>query len=95
MSKVSKKQSKVPQKASSNVLKKPLKPRTLRKLQKSRPKRYMNPFLCFAHEERKLANNGHILADWKAAHKGLGSKWRSSFQLSRPDWKVNPIKEMI
>ena len=37
----------------------------------------MNPFLCFAHEERKIANNGHLVADWKAAHKGLGSKWRS------------------
>ena len=37
----------------------------------------MNPFLCFSREERKIANNGHLLADWKAAHKGLGSKWRS------------------
>ena len=77
MPKVSKNKSKVPQLASRNVLKKPLKPRALRKLQKSRPKRYMNPFLCFAHEERKIAHNGHLLADWKAAHKGLGSKWRS------------------
>ena len=77
MPKVANKQSKVPRKASKNVFRKPLKSRDLRKLQKSRPKRYMNPFLCFAHEERKIANNGHLLADWKAAHKGLGTKWRS------------------
>ena len=49
----------------------------MRKLQGSRPKRYMNPFLLFAHEERKKAKNGHLLPEWKAAHKGLGGKWRA------------------
>jgi len=49
----------------------------LRKLQKSRPKRYMTPYLCFLHEERKKANNGQLLSKWNAAHKGLGSKWRA------------------
>merc|ERR1711981_691167 len=43
---------------------------------KLKPKRYMNPFLCFAHEERKKSRGGHLLSDWKAAHKGLGGKWR-------------------
>ena len=37
----------------------------------------MNPFLCFAHEERKKSRGGHLLSDWKAAHKGLGAKWRA------------------
>merc|ERR1712243_323091 len=37
----------------------------------------MNPFLCFAHEERAKAKNGHLLSDWKAAHKGLGGKWKA------------------
>ena len=37
----------------------------------------MTPFLCFAHEERKKAKNGHLLPEWKAAHKGLGGKWRA------------------
>merc|ERR1711981_527321 len=44
---------------------------------KLKPKRYMNPFLCFAHEERKKSRGGHLLSDWKAAHKGLGGKWRA------------------
>ena len=62
---------------SKNGLRKTLISRDLRKLQKSRPKRYMNPFLCFAHEQRKKANNGHLLTEWKAAHKGLGAKWHA------------------
>merc|ERR1712198_496402 len=49
----------------------------LRRLQKERPRRFMNPFLCYAHEQRMKAKNGHLLSDWKAAHKGLGSKWRA------------------
>merc|ERR1719284_465152 len=24
-----------------------------------------------------MARNGHLLSDWKAAHKGLGAKWRA------------------
>ena len=37
----------------------------------------MNPFLCFAHEERQKAKNGHLLPEWRSAHKGLGGKWRA------------------
>ena len=37
----------------------------------------MNPFICFAHEQRKKANNGRLLTEWKAAHKGLGAKWHA------------------
>merc|ERR1712150_378932 len=59
------------------VSKRAVKPRALRRLQKTRPKRYMNPFLCFAHEERKKAKSGQLLPEWKAAHKGLGAKWRA------------------
>merc|ERR1711874_90343 len=51
--------------------------RDLRVLQKSISKRYMNPFICFLHEERKKASNGKLLSDWKTAHKDLGSKWRA------------------
>merc|ERR1712088_1043766 len=47
------------------------------KLEKSRPRRFMNQFLCFAHEESMKVRNGHLLSDWKAAHKGLGGKWRA------------------
>merc|ERR1711890_214351 len=43
--------------------------------------RYMNPFLCFAHELRKKAKGVHsgsdLVSDWKIAHKGLGAKWRA------------------
>merc|ERR1712001_106565 len=64
-----------------NIVKRPVKSKLLRKLQKSRPKRYMNPFLCFSHEVRKNAKGTHsaasLLPDWKAAHKGLGAKWRA------------------
>lgn len=49
----------------------------LRRLQRSRPKRYMNPFLCFIHEEIVKAKKGTLLPAWKSAHKGLGGKWRA------------------
>merc|ERR1712072_1569993 len=52
-------------------------PRALCKLQKSKPKRYMNPYLCFLQEQRKLFKGGKLLSDWRLAHKGLGAKWRA------------------
>ena len=81
MTKVKKKQRKGKQSVMKKATRKPVKSKLLRKLQKSRPKRYMNPFLCFAHELRKKAKGVHsgsdLLSDWKAAHKGLGAKWRA------------------
>merc|ERR1712141_986270 len=77
MTKVAKRTTKASQSMKKKVSRKSIKSRPLRKLQKSRPKRYMNPFLCFAHEERKKWNSGRLLSDWRAAHKGLGSKWRA------------------
>jgi len=77
MTKLNKIQAKAAQKASKKVLKRRVKPRSVRKLEKSRPRRFMNPFLCFAHEERVKAKNGHLLSEWKAAHRGLASKWRA------------------
>ena len=77
MTKVGKMQAKAAQKASKKVMRKRVKSRMVRRLEKSRPRRFMNPFLCFAHEERMKAKNGHLVADWKAAHKGLGGKWRA------------------
>jgi len=65
------------QKSSKTLLRKTVKPKSIRKLEKTRPRKFMNPFLCFAHEERAKAKNGHLLSDWKAAHKGLGAKWRA------------------
>merc|ERR1712198_435499 len=64
-------------KSSEKLLRKKVKSKDLRKLEKIRPRKFMNPFLCFAHEERAKAKNGHLLSDWKAAHKGLGAKWRA------------------
>ena len=84
MSKVAKKasrKSKVSKSAlkrSKSAIKKhnrPVKSRALRKLQKSRPKKYLNAFLCFAQEVRRKAKGGHLVSEWKAAHKGLGGKW--------------------
>jgi len=81
MTKVEKKQPKATQSMKKKAIRKPVKSKLLRKLQKSRPKRYMNPFLCFARELRKKAKGVHsgsdLLSDWKAAHKGLGAKWRA------------------
>jgi len=81
MTKVEKKQLKATKRMRKNIVKRAVKSKLLRKLQKSRPKRYMNPFLCFAHEARKNAKGIHsvtsLLSDWKAAHKGLGAKWRA------------------
>ena len=81
MTKVEKKQTKAAQGMNKKTIRKPVKSKLLRKLQKSRPKRYMNPFLCFAHEVRKNAKGVHsgsdLVSDWKAAHKGLGAKWRA------------------
>merc|ERR1712154_121047 len=68
---------KAAQKASKKVIRKRVKSRMVRRLEKSRPRRFMNQFLCFAHEERMKAKNGRLLSDWKAAHKGLGGKWRA------------------
>merc|ERR1712198_125800 len=70
-------QTKATQKANKKVLRKRVKSKSIRRLEKERPRKFMNPFLCFAHEERVKANNGHLLSDWKAAHKGLGAKWRA------------------
>ena len=75
MSKVAKKTSKIARTASKKGQKRVVKSRALRKLQKSRPKRYMNPFFCFMHEERKKAKEEHLLPAWRTAHKGLGSQW--------------------
>merc|ERR1712179_492572 len=69
--------SKMKQNTKSKTSKTQMSSKELRNLQKSRPKRYMTPFLCFLHEERKKANNGQLLSNWKAAHKGLGAKWRA------------------
>merc|ERR1711894_787658 len=69
--------SKMKQNTKSKTSKTRMSSKELRKLQKSRPKRYMTPFLCFLHEERKKANNNQLLSNWKAAHKGLGYKWRA------------------
>jgi len=77
MTKLEKMQTKATQKANKKVLRKRVKSRALRRLEKERPRRYMNPFICFAHEEKMKARNGHLLSDWKAAHKGLGAKWRA------------------
>ena len=77
MAKVSKKTTKASQNMKKKGARKTIRPRVLRKLQKSRPKRYMNPFLCFAHEERKKARGGHLLSDWKAANKGIGAERRA------------------
>merc|ERR1712141_967596 len=77
MSKVAMKHSKGSRKASKKAHKRPVKSRNLRRLQRSRPKRFMNPFLCFLHEERKKAKNGHLISEWKAAHRGLGGKCRA------------------
>ena len=77
MTKLAKIQAKAAQKASKKVIRKQVKSRMVRRLEKSRPRRFMNQFLCFAHEERMKARNGHLLSDWKAAHKGLGGKWRA------------------
>ena len=81
MTKVEKKQIKATKVMKKQAIRKPVRSKLLRKLQKSRPKRYMNPFLCFAHEVRQKAkgpqSGSNLLSDWKAAHKGLGSKWRA------------------
>merc|ERR1711981_692949 len=77
MSKIAKKQFKTAQNKAKKIMKKQSKPRALRKLQKSKPKRYMNPYLCFLQEQRKLFKGGKLLSDWRLAHKGLGAKWRA------------------
>merc|ERR1711944_329167 len=77
MSKVAKKQFKTAQNKAKKIMKKQSKPRALRRLQKSKPKRYMNPYLCFLQEQRKLFKGGKLLSDWRLAHKGLGAKWRA------------------
>merc|ERR1712066_587162 len=71
------KQFKTAQNKAKKIMKKQSKPRALRKLQKSKPKRYMNPYLCFLQEQRKLFKGGKLLSDWRLAHKGLGAKWRA------------------
>merc|ERR1711874_951488 len=77
MSKIAKKQFKTAQNKAKKIMKKQSKPRALRKLQKSKPKRYMNPYLCFLQEQRKLFKGGKLLSDWRLAHKGLGGKWKT------------------
>ena len=62
------------QKSNKTLLRKTIKPKSIQRLKRKRPRRFMNPFLCFVHEETAKAENGHLLHDWKAAHKGLGSK---------------------
>merc|ERR1712179_611849 len=51
--------------------------KVLRRLKKLRPKRYMNPFLCFRHEERQKFKNRQLLPEWRSAHNGLGKRWRA------------------
>ena len=65
MTKVEKKQRKATQSMMKKAIRKPVKSKLRRKLQKSRPKRYMNPFLCFVHELRKKD---------KGVHSGSASK---------------------
>merc|ERR1711992_242782 len=77
MSKIAKRQFKTAQNKAKKIMKKQSKPRALRKLQKSKPKRYMNPYLCFLQEQRKLFKGGKLLSNWRLAHKGLGAKWRA------------------
>merc|ERR1711936_27145 len=77
MSKVAKKQFRTAQNKAKKIMKKQSKPRALSKLQKSKPIRYMNPYLCFLQEQRKLFKGGKLLSDWRLAHKGLGAKWRA------------------
>merc|ERR1712050_489467 len=77
MSKIAKKQFKTSQNKAKTIMKKQSKPRALRKLQKSKPKRYMNPYLCFLQEQRKLFKGGKLLSGWRLAHQGLGAKWRA------------------
>jgi len=50
MTKLGKMQAKAAQKANKKVLRKDVKSRALRRLEKERPRRYINPFICFAHE---------------------------------------------
>merc|ERR1711992_255418 len=66
MSKIAKKQFKTAQNKAKKIMKKQSKPRALRKLQKSKPKRYMNPYLCFLQEQRKLFKGGK----WRALGTG-------------------------
>jgi len=70
-------QAKAGQNANKKVLRKRVKSTLLQRLQKERPRRFMNSFLCYAHGQRMKAKNGHLLSDWKGAHKGLGSKWKA------------------
>ena len=63
MTKVEKKQTKAAQSMKKKANRKPVRSELLRKLQKSRPKRYMNPFLCFAHEVRKNAKGVYSGSD--------------------------------
>jgi len=59
------------------LYKKSIKQKSFKSLKKSRPKRYMNAFLCFCHEERRKFKNGLLLPEWRRVHKGLGKKWRT------------------
>lgn len=61
----------------SKLYKKSIKQKSIKALKKSRPKRYMNAFLCFCHEERRKFKNGLLLPEWRRVHKGLGKKWRA------------------
>merc|ERR1712025_1490856 len=59
----------------SHIRKKKFK--TSSKKKEIRPKRYMNAFLCFCHEERAKFKNGLLLQEWRNVHKGLGKKWNT------------------
>ena len=80
-SKGAEKQSRIVKKERKTLMKTKPKPKGLYRLQKLRSKRCMNPFLCFAQEQRKhfkyVTSSGSLLSEWKAAHKGLGAKWRA------------------
>merc|ERR1712080_508515 len=86
---VSQRQSKYARKMPINGTRKPIESRQIKRLRKQRPKRYMNPFLLFAQESRKNAYDGNLLPQWKAAHKGLGGKWRASGSERKIFKKVN------
>merc|ERR1712223_499032 len=80
LEKLTKQKTKKEGNALKKVHKKKMKPHALAALEKSRPKRYMNAFLCYAQDERrkaKIFEGGNLLNEWKAAHKGLGAKWKA------------------
>ena len=49
----------------------------------------MNPFLCFAHEERKKAKDGHLLPEWgKIPPFAVFIKHSEKRKKMLPDWRL-------